>query len=348
MEIHRIRRWSLAVLVLFVPQPLVAATPESSFLRVAKLYSTADGTTQAIELDIVKVADTPIAIAGTKVTARDRRGNVRSFALGELVQPADGRSTLVLVGSVWLDDTDDGWGVWGDLPMPRYFLPVDGGVVSIEGMDEVDYGPLPADGRHALARDGAVVDARFDYWGTFEVFETYVTEFHHAALDHYFMTDRANEIALLRSGAIPGWAPTGKAFIAYASSIDGKLAPVCRFLLQRPDGYSHFFSASSQECAALAGGNGNHLESSAIFHAGLVADGVCGSLTLRYTSGGSARVPLEPIYRLWNGDAAVPNHRYLADAAERDAMIARGWILESPWASGASMCGHSADPPPLP
>ena len=75
--------------------------------------------------------------------------------------------------------------------MPRYFLPTDGGTLSIEGIDEITFGTLPGDGRFALTRDGTAVPAHFNRWGEFDAPYTVVREFYHSVWDHYSMTARA-------------------------------------------------------------------------------------------------------------------------------------------------------------
>jgi hypothetical protein len=235
------------------------------------------------------------------------------------------------------------WGSSADLEMPDYFLPTDGGVLAIEGMDEVDFGPLPENGWQALARDGAAVTAYFGHWGYFDIQATTVIEFHHAGLDHYFMTDRADEIALLKSGAIPGWQLTGKALQVLSRPYATGYYPVCRYLLERPGSYSHFFSASKEECDALVAQPGNRLESAAVFWVGLPVDGVCA--TRGTIAPGGVGVIGGPVYRLWNGKPDT-NHRFVTEKSERDAMIARGWIPEGQGLDGVAMCAWSSEPPP--
>src|SRR6478672_11272222 len=77
-----------------------------------------------------------------------------------------------------------------------------------------------------------------------------VVEYYHAGLDHYFMTADPSEIDVLDTGALKGWARTGKAFVARSpDSTDAKLSPVCRFYGRPAAGLdSHFYSGSPIEC----------------------------------------------------------------------------------------------------
>ncbi len=342
---------TFALIVLGASDPALSAAAAdfaptaSTAVRIAKLYSTLDGTVQAIELDVVRAGNTPLDLAGRTVTVTDRRGNVRAFSLGA---PAASGTTLLVMGSAWVEDVTAGDGLTGpyaDLAMPRYFLPTDGGTLSIEGMDEIAFERLPGDGISALARDGTVVP-----WGRFDSINTVVREFYHPVWDHYFMTDRLDEVRLLVSGAIGGWRPTGKALYMYSRQLGSQFFPVCRYLLQRPESVSHFFSALPDECAVVANDSSNILETPSAFHGGLPdSSGACIADATVYFSNGSSwygKVGAE-IYRLWNGKAET-NHRYVTSTAERDSMIARGWISEGYGVEGVALCGYWIDPPSLP
>ncbi|HTL76515.1 MAG TPA: hypothetical protein VL654_09345 [Casimicrobiaceae bacterium] len=159
-----------------------------------------------------------------------------------------------------------------------------------------------------------------------------VVEYYNATLDHYFITPLADEISALDSGRIVGWARTGLTFDASATPGTG-LSPVCRFYIPPVHGDSHFLSASPAECAdvlAKVGADPNFSgyieETPAEFYIALpdAATGACPPGTA-------------PVYRLWNG-RADSNHRYTADVATRDTMIARGYIPEGYGAAGVGMC----------
>ena len=152
-----------------------------------------------------------------------------------------------------------------------------------------------------------------------------VVEYYRADRDHYFLTSDPVEIAGLDAGVFAGWARTGYGFSAFAHAAAGA-GPVCRFYLPPPED-SHFFTASSAECAIVAAEHPTFiLENAAAFHIGLPdpVTGVCG--------------PGEtPVYRLWNRRADT-NHRYTIDPAIRAAMLAQGWIAEGYGPNAVAMC----------
>lgn len=153
-----------------------------------------------------------------------------------------------------------------------------------------------------------------------------VVEFHHAAFDHYFVTADAAEIAALDAGATTGWARTGGTFGAYPAYAAGQ-SPVCRFYLPPAFGDSHFFSASPVECAITAQRfPGFVQEAAAVMFEALpdAATGACPAGT-------------QPVYRLWNAQAAT-NHRYTTDIAVRAAMVARQWVPEGYGPLGVGWC----------
>jgi hypothetical protein len=160
-----------------------------------------------------------------------------------------------------------------------------------------------------------------------------VVEYYNASLDHYFMTPLQNEIdALDVSARILGWTRTGFVFEASASAGVGS-NPVCRFYIPPVHGDSHFFSASPDECNAVLTKIGNDPnfsgyveETPAEFYIALpnLATGACAAGT-------------SPVYGLWKG-RADSNHRYTADRATRDAMVARGYIPEGYGPDGVAMC----------
>ena len=163
-----------------------------------------------------------------------------------------------------------------------------------------------------------------------------VVEYYNASLDHYFMTPLPAEIGALDAGRIEGWTRTGLVFDAYPSVADAggaSVNPVCRFYIPPQRGDSHFFSASPDECQAVLAKIGTDpnfsgyvYETPAAFYIALpdTATGACPSGTL-------------PVYRLWN-HRADSNHRYTADLATRNAMIARGYVPEGYGTMGVAMC----------
>ena len=163
-----------------------------------------------------------------------------------------------------------------------------------------------------------------------------VIEYYNKSLDHYFITPLAHEIDALDSGRIVGWGRTGFVFDGYATPGGAQGAvvnPVCRFIIPPEHGDSHFLSASPAECAVVRekvltdpNFSGYLEETSAEFYIALpnIATGECPAGT-------------GPVYRLWN-QRADSNHRYTADRAQRDAMIARGYAAEGYGPLGVAMC----------
>ncbi|HET8875982.1 MAG TPA: SMP-30/gluconolactonase/LRE family protein [Casimicrobiaceae bacterium] len=157
-----------------------------------------------------------------------------------------------------------------------------------------------------------------------------VVEFHNAALDHYFITQAADEIAGLDGSVHPGWARTGQTFLAWLPGrSSGNAKPVCRYYGLPSAGLdSHFYSASVAECVAVAErfGSAWTKEADDVFEIGLpdATSGAC--------SDGAT-----PVYRLWNG-RADSNHRYTTDAASRQHMIDLGWVPEGYGPLGVVMC----------
>ena len=158
-----------------------------------------------------------------------------------------------------------------------------------------------------------------------------VYEYFNSRTGHYFYTWSPGDQQALDSGAFgAGWMRTGQAFSAYGTRdrarvpyypVDGcagqeSCLPVWRFYAPGPN--SHFFTGSPGDVAILGRpGTGWFLENVAFYTAMPDAAGKCAT--------GKA-----PVYRLYNNRAALndTNHRYTADAAARQLMIARGWVDE--------------------
>lgn len=176
---------------------------------------------------------------------------------------------------------------------------------------------LPAGIAMLTPRSGALVTGR-------------VVEFYNQALDHYFATQDAAEIAELGAGVHPGWAPTGESFLAYRPlQSSGRAAPVCRFYGLPGAGLdSHFYSASAAECDAVAQrfAAAWQLESRDAFEA-LLPDPVTGACPSE----------LQPVYRLWN-NRADSDHRYTTQAAVRARMVGAGYVPEGYGPLGVAMC----------
>ncbi|MDQ6619273.1 MAG: hypothetical protein M3Z31_06170 [Pseudomonadota bacterium] len=156
-------------------------------------------------------------------------------------------------------------------------------------------------------------------------------EFYHRTLDHYFVSAQPDEIAALDAGVFTGWARTGQTWKVFAAPLQADLrgSPVCRYYGQPQAGLdSHFYSASTDECAAVATrfSTAWQLESSNVFQVQLpaLATGVCPLLT-------------QPVYRLYNARRDA-NHRFTTSATLRDAMRDSGWVAEGYGSEGVAMC----------
>ncbi len=167
-------------------------------------------------------------------------------------------------------------------------------------------------------------------------------EYYNAAHDQYFVTTSQDEMAVLDAGIIAGWQRTGnrEAFLAFDVPVQlvggimpeyAGAKPVCRFFIPPA---SHFLTASSDECAAVAAAHPEFvLESTAAFYAWLpAADGTCAQPYAKI--GGFS---FAPIYRLWNNRFDT-NHRLTASKVARDAMVDQGWVPEGYGDDGVAMC----------
>jgi len=167
---------------------------------------------------------------------------------------------------------------------------------------------------------------------SFTVPETPVgaVEYYRADADRYFLTADANEIALLDSGAFIGWSKTGESFgVTREQSALG--APVCRFYGLPSAGLdSHFFSASTEECAAVQSrfSTAWKLESANVF-----------GVVLPAASDGSCPQGMKPVYRLFNNRADA-NHRYTTSPGIRYQLIGKGWTPEGYGDYGVAMCAY--------
>jgi hypothetical protein len=350
--LHAKRSFFIAVTILLVGS--LAAAPATTFaadsmaasdfthLRIRSVSSTMDSASQIVTFDVVRVGDTPLVLAGRSMTIRDGRGRVRTAVL-DADSDRTSSSTVVAYSNVFYpkdEDTGNGFDIPPEyLWLPPRFLPVEGGTLAVEGMDEWSFGPLPQDGG-ALLRDGTVVSLPAAERNTQRLL---VREYYHAGMDHYFLTANAAEFDVLDFGDVPGWRPTGVIHYAYAGKPAPEYVPVCRLLFLYPSGYSHFMSNFSGECEAIATSGAAILETTEAFYMAASDGASCPGTHIIYSNGsesfGSTGVP---IYRLWNGKAEA-NHRYVIEKAERDAMVARGWVSEGAGPDGVVMCGYVID-----
>ncbi len=150
-------------------------------------------------------------------------------------------------------------------------------------------------------------------------------EYVHGGTGHHFLTAAEPEIAALDAGTVAGWRRTGFAFNVYASPAAGT-TPTCRFFTAAfPAASSHFYTASDEECDALAQSPDWTFEGEVFATLRPAADGACPAGTL-------------PVYRLYNnGRSGAPNHRYTIDPDVRQQMIAQGHVPEGV-GGGVSWC----------
>jgi mono/diheme cytochrome c family protein len=171
-----------------------------------------------------------------------------------------------------------------------------------------------------------------------------VVEYYYAAFDHYFITVIPPEIAALDNGTFPGWVRTGLKFKAYlppspaaavaasaprieATAPPAGTAPMCRFFSTAfAPKSSHFYTYSVDECATVKTYPEWSYEGIVMYVYPANPDGTCPAGQV-------------PVWRLYNnGMGGAPNHRYTADAGQRDLMVAKGYGLEGNGPGFAFMC----------
>ena len=158
-----------------------------------------------------------------------------------------------------------------------------------------------------------------------------VVEFYNAARDHYFVTQDSDEAAKLDAGVHTGWMRTGHSFQAYRpNGSGGRGRSVCRWYGSPDAGLdTHVFSASYAECAAMILYHSRSewtIETDKAFEIALpdLPTGTCAAGTI-------------PVYRLWN-NRTDSDHRYTADPAIKQQMVARGYVPEGFGPDGVAMC----------
>lgn len=189
-------------------------------------------------------------------------------------------------------------------------------------------------GFHTLnGLDGPFVSAVADFIGAYNptlvatpLGETATAvEFYNASLDHYFVTHRVDEIAVLDAGTtIRGWVRTRQAFNVYVAA-SSDTSPVCRFYIPPEKGDSHFYGRGTAECIATGAANPSFVnEDAQFFHVALPDAGVCPAGTRN-------------VYRVFSNRADA-NHRYTVDPATRDEMVSKGWLAEGDGPDRVVMC----------
>ena len=153
-------------------------------------------------------------------------------------------------------------------------------------------------------------------------------EYFSAALDHYFITHVADEIAKLDAGVmIKGWTRTSKSIPVYTAA-EGTSAAVCRYYIPPALGDSHFFGRGAVECNSTGQKNPSFvLEDPAFMHMILPTAGICPANTVN-------------VYRVFSNRSDA-NHRYMTDKAVRDDMVGKGWLAEGDGPDFIVMCAPS-------
>ncbi len=156
---------------------------------------------------------------------------------------------------------------------------------------------------------------------------TTMVEYYYAALDYYFITSRAGDIAALDTAS--GWARTGKSFKVYTTQQSGTLG-LNRYYFDQiavnNTRGSHFYTVVQAEKDALASLNPTNAQTPRLpFNEGIdsyafapLVEGV----------GGSCAAGQIPVFRIFRGAARFPdngNHRFTTDTAVYNSFVALGW-----------------------
>ena len=156
---------------------------------------------------------------------------------------------------------------------------------------------------------------------------TTMVEYYYTALDYYFITSRAGDIAAL--DAASGWARTGKSFKVYTTQQVATVALNRYYFDQiavRNTRGSHFYTVVQAEKDALASLNVANAQTPRLpYNEGVdsyafapVVEGV----------GGSCGAGQVPVYRIFRGQTRFPdnpNHRFTTDTAVYNSFVALGW-----------------------
>ncbi len=156
---------------------------------------------------------------------------------------------------------------------------------------------------------------------------TPMIEYYYLALDYYFITSRANDIAVL--DALPAWQRTGKSFLVYVDSQPGTSA-INRYYFDQiavnNSRGSHFYTLVQDEKDILATLNPVNSPAPRLpFN-----EGVDSHAFAPVVAGvdGSCAAGLTPVLRIFRGQAKFPdnpNHRFTTDTAVYNAFVALGW-----------------------
>ena len=315
---------------------IYGTVPANSF-RMTAMFTDQAGLFQYIQLQELSGLNDQHHFAGLTLSVRSRSGVIKTVTFTKDLPESNTAGRYVLLGTTLALEPPV------DFALPPGFIPTDGGTLTFAGVDVWDYPVLPADGHAVLLRDNTfasnpplVVAMIFRLFGGYftglGVPIDPVIEYYNASLDHYFITASQPDIDALDSNRTPGWSRTGESFPAYISNLrqwfdkPPDLRPVCRFWIPPAVGDSHFFSASSVECAVAQAIPNYVQETDHAFFASLPNEQT-----------GECLNDQMPVYRLWNG-RFDSNHRYTSSAAIRDLMRDKGYIAEGYGPNAVAMC----------
>jgi hypothetical protein len=313
---------------------LVAPLAGASFhlFQIDSIYSNADGTVQYVVLHEFTGTNGENFLSGHELSVQ-HGAVVKRFTFDHNLSSGQTADRYALIAT-------QGFAALGiatpDYVIPNGFLPTDGGTLNYAGVDQVTYTTLPTDGATALDRNGQQLPNMARNFAGQAVaapaMPVTTVEYYNAGLDHYFISALQPDIDALDSGRLAGWVRTGLSFKVYPSQAVGGpgVNPVCRIYIPPPQGDSHFFSASPQECSdTMAKFPTFDFESAAVFY-----------IALPVTAGamaGTCPAGTIPVYRVFDNRVDA-NHRYTIDRAVRDMMVARGYIAEGYGDDAVIMC----------
>jgi hypothetical protein len=279
----------------------------------------------------------PIALNGTQIY--DPAAGTWVSAAGLTTARASHTATLLPNGRVLVAGGETWQGAYpnlqfGTLVSGELYDPISGTWTATQDLNAARSGhsaTLLADGRVLVAggQSGGTGDstvlASAELYGAATSAPVSVIEFYNSTQDHYFMTWRPDEIAILDAGVqFREWQRTGKAFLAYPTAQPGT-SDICRFYIPPTDGDSHFYGRGPAECAATAAAHPDFvLEDSRFMAMFLPTAGVCPANTTE-------------VYRVFDNRPDA-NHRYMTDKSLRDQMVSKGWVAEGDGPDLVVMC----------
>jgi hypothetical protein len=306
--------------------------------QIHQIFSNADGTIQFVVLHEVAGENNEHFLAGHTLTST-QGGTTKTYTFNKDLPgasmggyggtPRPTAFTFVLIAT-------QGFAALGlvtpDYVIPNGFLPLTNGTLNYAGVDQVTYTALPTDGTSAINHNqGVVQNVAINFDGDSgsvtaappPIQAGTVVEYYYDVWNFYFTTSLATEIAALDGGAFGGaWKRTGQTFKVWPSASNPAAVPTCRFFsIAFTPKSSHFYTPFAAEClfrqtdpASLAAWQ---LETSTAYYLELTdASGNCPAGTA-------------PLYRVFNnGMGGAPNHRFTANRATRDQMVALGWSPE--------------------